>query len=49
MGKNTEPVKYVENTARQILVEIINEIIKEDNLPFERADVDVQKKHSMVN
>jgi len=44
MGKNTEPVKYVENTARQILVEIINEIIKEDNLLFERADVDVEKK-----
>jgi methylase of polypeptide subunit release factors len=44
MGKNTETVKYVENTARQILVEIINEIIKEDNLPFERADVDVEKK-----
>ena len=44
MGKNTEPVKYVENTVRQILVEIINGIIKEDNLPFERADVDVEKK-----
>jgi len=44
MGKNVEPIKYVENTARQILVEIINEIIKEDNLPFERADVDVEKK-----
>ena len=44
MGKNTEPVKYVENTVRQILVEIINEIIKENNLPFERADVDVEKK-----
>ncbi|PSN87183.1 hypothetical protein B9Q00_09520 [Candidatus Marsarchaeota G1 archaeon OSP_C] len=33
---------YVENSVRQIIVEIINEIIKEENLPFERADSDVK-------
>jgi hypothetical protein len=40
----SEPIGYVENTIRQRLVEMINEIIKEEGLPFERADVDVEKK-----
>jgi len=35
---------YDENSVRQIIVEIINEIIKEENLPFERADSDVKLK-----
>jgi len=37
-------VKYVEDTIRGRLVEMINEIIKEENLPLERADVQVEKK-----
>jgi len=37
-------VGYVENTIRQRLVEMINEIIKEEGLPLDRADVDVEKK-----
>jgi len=35
---------YVENSVRQIIVEIINEIIKKENLPFERADSDIELK-----
>lgn len=35
---------YVENSIRQIIVEIINEIIKKENLPFERADSDIELK-----
>jgi len=36
------PFDYVENSVRQIIVEIINEIIKNEKLPFERADSDVE-------
>ena len=35
---------YVEDTVRQIVVEIINKIIKEENLPFERADAQIEIK-----
>jgi len=38
------PFDYVENSVRQIIVEIINEIIKNEKLPFERADSDVEIK-----
>jgi len=38
------PFDYVENSVRQIIVEIINEIIKNEKLPFERADSDVELK-----
>jgi methylase of polypeptide subunit release factors len=44
MGKNTEPVKYVENTAKGILVQIIKEIIEEEKLPFGGVDIDVKKE-----
>jgi len=33
---------YVEDSVRQIVVEIINKIIKEENLPFERADAQIE-------
>jgi methylase of polypeptide subunit release factors/chorismate mutase len=44
MGKNAEPVKYVENTAKGILVQIIKEIIEEEKLPFGGVDIDVKKE-----
>ena len=40
------PFDYVENSVRQIIVEIINEIIKNEKLPFERADSDVELNSS---
>ena len=40
------PFDYVENSVRQIIVEIINEIIKNEKLPFERADSDVELNYS---
>jgi hypothetical protein len=39
-----ESVGYVEDTIRQRLVEMINEIIKEEDLPLDRADVQIEKK-----
>ncbi|MFP3191369.1 MAG: N-6 DNA methylase, partial [Thermoproteota archaeon] len=36
-------IKYVEDTIRGRLVEMMNEIIKEENLPLVRADAQVEK------
>lgn len=35
---------FVEDSIRQYIVEMINEIIREENLPFERADAQVEIK-----
>ena len=39
-----QTIACVEDTIRQRLVEWINEIIKEENLPLDRADAQIEKK-----
>jgi len=39
---------YTEDTARERIVEWINEIIKEENLPFDRADAQIEIKEKRI-